>query len=58
MAEGFDMTSQAGLDAFKEHYNKQLAQPSSIITPDNPVPDRQDDEELGPQDVKALIGMI
>ncbi|MEY2984798.1 MAG: hypothetical protein RLZZ568_1415 [Cyanobacteriota bacterium] len=58
MAEGFDMTSQAGLDAFKEHYNKQLAQPSSIIPPNNPVPDRQDDEELGPQDVKALIGMI
>ncbi len=62
MAEGFDMTTQGGLDAFKDAYNKQLAQqrsePSRIITPDNPFPDRREEGELGVQDVQDLIGVV
>jgi hypothetical protein len=62
MSAGFDMTSQEGLEAFKDLYNQQLTQqpptPSRIITPDNPFPDRQDESELGVADVQALIKMV
>jgi len=62
MSAGFDMTTQEGLDAFKDVYNQQLRQqqpqPSRIITPDNPFPDRQNETELGIGDVQALIGVI